>query len=280
MRFSAFSAVTILLAGGAFALSGGEFAADTSLYPYFDPPEKLFGKTLWNNVGMARFAEELAEVAREPMTQSGYGQLPAGPFRNFFVNPPPDNTRLMVREIEIYSGKKNIAPSARVKAEAPFGQIRYPERVNDSDDSRSSTSYSAPALMKKNQPGSYIFTFEKPVKVDSVILKSGRERSEEDGTYVHLAADFSIQAMDGNGKWKVLEGASLKGNTDPAKKVVFPPVTAKAFKVEITGQSTLMKRSPDCFINCKAPESAPFQVASLVNRPPFNCFEESFLPDE
>lgn len=272
---------SVILSAGSFSfLSGGEFAANTNIHPYFAPPAKLHGKTLWNNVGMGRYPEELSEIAKEPMTQSNYWKMPAGSFRNFFENPPPDNIRLMVREILIFSGKKNMAISAGVTAAAPFGEIRYPERVNDGDDSRQSTSYSAPALMKKNQPGSYTFTFAKPVKIDSVIIKSGRERSEENGTYVHLAADFSIQIKDKSGKWVKIKGTDIKGNTLPERKVTFAPVTVKEVKVDITGQGTLMKRTPSVFTKYTAPKDIPFQVTTLINRPPFNCFEDSILTEE
>ena len=266
---------------GAFTGAADEgIVANKSIHPYFAPPGLFHGKAFWNNVGMDRFQKEMVNIAKEPMTKSGYGKVAMPILYSFFENPPPDNTRLMIREIELYSGEKNVAPFAKVQGETAKGEIRYAERVNDGDDSRFGISYSAPALIKQNQPGSYTFTFDKPVTISSAIIKSGHERPGADRSYIHLAADFSIQVKDGNGKWTDIPGTVVKGNSEPSKRVDFSSVTVSEIRVDITGQRALMKRSVKAFTKYPTPENLPFQIATMINRPPFNCFEDSQLPQE
>lgn len=269
----------VLLTSISFAVEG--IVADTSIYPYFDPPKPFYGKNFWNNVSMHRYSKELREVAKEPMTQNGFAYLVNYPTkRSFFLNPPPDNIRLIVREIELYSNGKNVARSAAIKAEAPGAQIRYAERVIDGNDTRRGMSYSAPAQIKKSQPGSYTLTFAQPQTISSAVLKSGQERSEEDGTFIHIASCFSIQYKDASGKWQTIPGTAVSANSAPECKLDFAPVTAREFRVNITGQGSLLKRTPDFIKNSPSAKDRPFQISTLINRPPYNCFEESVLLDK
>lgn len=271
--------ISLLLLGGFFLLSasGDELVADTALKPYFNPPGKLMGRDLWNNAPVTgRFEKELRNIAREPMTQCSYSNNVPYLGTSLFDGEPPENTRLLMREIEIFApgSKKNIAPEAKVTAWAREASIRYPERVNDGDDSRKSTSYSTPTRIRENQEGWFAFSFAGPEKIGKIVVKSGRERSEEKPDYIHLATEFSLQTLQKDGSWKEIPGTHITGNTDAVRTLVFPPVETRGIRVHVFGQGTTFLVNTNRFRGFSPEKNRPFLVPCNASRPPFHCFEE------
>ncbi|OQA82359.1 MAG: hypothetical protein BWY31_03235 [Lentisphaerae bacterium ADurb.Bin242] len=270
--------LSFLLSGGLLLLSasGDELVANTALKPYFDPPGKLMGRDLWNNVPVTgRFEKELREIAKEPMTQCSYGTIPyIG--SSLFDGEPPENTRLMMREIEIFApdSKKNIAPEAKVTAWAKDASIRFPERVNDGDDHPRSTSYSAPARIRENQEGWFALSFAKPEKIGKVVVKSGRKRSEEKSDFIHLATNFSFQSLQKDGSWKDIPGTHVTQNTDAVRTVVFPAVETAGIRIHVFGQGTTFRVNTSRFSKFTPEKDRPFLIPCTASRPPFHCFEE------
>lgn len=273
------SLVMSMIFGGLFLLSasGDELVADTALKPYFPPPPKLMGRDLWNNASTnGRFEKELREIAKEPMTQCSYGNEIPYLGTSLFEGEPPENTRLMMREIEIFApdSRKNIAPGAKVTAWAKEASIQYPERVNDGDDNRKSTSYSTPTRIREDQEGWFAFAFGKTEKIGKVVVKSGRERSEENKDFIHLASNFSIQSLQSDGSWKEIPGTHVTKNSNESCTVAFQPVETKGIRVYVFGQATTFRVGTSRFKNYIPAKDRPFLVTCNASRPPYHCFEE------
>ncbi len=266
----------ILLSFVVFSVSAEEMkiVADSNLQPYFGPQKPIMGKNLWNHapvVGVP-FQKELREVAKEPMTQVSLAVTPyLG--KSLFESDPPLNTRLLIREIELFdSSGRNRAPDAAVSGEAKNAEVRYPGRVNDGDSSLRSLSYSAPPKQRENQEGAYTFEFKAPVALEKAVIKSGRPRSESDKEYAQIISDFSIQ-IPKDGKWIDLPGGIVKNNDKPECEVVFQPVTTKTVRVVLYGQASVMKVSIKKFASIPIPGDRPFILNVNASRLPYNCFE-------
>lgn len=234
----------------------GEFVANKNIYPFFKGPAPLNGKYFLNQIRVDPADKKYREIAKEAMTK--------GVVNSFYVplleTTPPMYNRLMVREIKLMDQKgADITKKAKLSAGAEKAQLRYMQRVTDKDLSPQSCSYTYPPLRGKDQKGWYDFSFSTPVEISSVLLSSGRPRVEEGEEYINVASKYALYA-EKNGKFQLIKGTQISGNTDPEKLIFFTPVKTKKLRVAVLGQTSLGKVSMKHISALKIPKNVPFFI--------------------
>ncbi|MFA6929054.1 MAG: hypothetical protein WCT05_01925 [Lentisphaeria bacterium] len=238
----------------------------------------FMGKDFWVWLNMPeRYAAAMQKVLQEPMTQDTVKTYDLG--TSLFEREKPLYNRLLIREIALFDGDRNLSSLASVDGWADQAQIKYLERVCDGDPSPQSACFSAPALAGKDQGAWIAFTFAQPQRLDKVIISSGRERVAGSPDYVHLASRFVLQAKI-NGSWRNVPDTERKGNVHPEISLSFRPLSSDAFRLYVYEQSTPLLVSCQKLLEKDFPKTTPFCIGIRASRPPFNCFEDTLYDSE
>jgi len=139
--------------------------------------------------------------------------------------------KLALQEIEVFSGRKNIAPEAKVQAEVEFGELKDVPRVNNGSKEEK------PCLSEPSAPvplaGSFSLHFKKTRDVDRVVLHHGLK---SEGKFGYIAESFHLQYRK-EGKWVNIPGTEREGNRNPITDLKFAGVKTDALRLIIQRES-------------------------------------------